>query len=76
MTAKKSQAIINTFTTHDVARLFGVSPATVRRWCREGKLEAVRQSARGRLSFKREEVAVAYLNRSLRRYLKGQPHSK
>jgi excisionase family DNA binding protein len=63
----------NLLTTAEVARLFNVSPATVRRWCRKGKLEAVRTSARGPLRFKREEVAVAYLNRSLRRYLQGQP---
>ena len=63
-------------TTSFVARLFGVSPATVRRWCREGKLEAVRTSARGPLRFKREEVAIAYLNMSMRRYLRSQPRGK
>lgn len=67
MTAK----MVNLLTTGEVARLFNVSPATVRRWCRKGKLEAVRTSARGQLRFKREEVAMAYLDRSLRRYLKG-----
>ena len=72
MTAK----MVNMLTTGEVARMFNVSPATVRRWCREGKLEAVRTSARGQLRFKREEVATVYLDRSLRRYLKGQPGGK
>jgi excisionase family DNA binding protein len=69
MTDKKAQAM-NLFTTREVARLFGVSPATVCRWCRKGRLEAVRATARGPLKFRREEVAVAYLNRAMHRYLK------
>jgi excisionase family DNA binding protein len=72
MTAK----MVNMLTTGEVARIFNVSPATVRRWCREGKLETVRKSARGQLRFRREEVATVYLDRSLRRYLKGQPGGK
>lgn len=72
MAEEEARMMKGVFTTRDVARLFGVSPATVRRWCREGKLEAMRTSARGSLRFKREEVAIAYLNRSIQRYLRGQ----
>jgi len=58
-------------TTVDVARLFNVSPATIRRWARLGKLGAVRASSRGPLEFERQDVAVALLDRSIRRYLKN-----
>jgi excisionase family DNA binding protein len=60
-------------TTGEVARLFNVSCATVRRWYRQGKLGALRIGTRGALRFKRQDVAVAYLDRAIRRYLKNSP---
>jgi excisionase family DNA binding protein len=63
-----------TLTTAEVARLFHVGPATVRRWTRQGKIRAFRLSPRGALRFRREDIAIAYLDRSIRRYLNNLPH--
>lgn len=57
-------------TTRDVARIFNVHPATVRRWCEQGKIKS-RRGPRGAHLFKREDIAVAYLDRNIRRYLKN-----
>ncbi len=56
--------------TRDVARIFNVHPATVRRWCEQGKIKSAR-GPRGVRLFKREDIAVAYLDRSIRHYLKN-----
>ena len=32
----------NLLTTHEVAKLFGVHPQTVRRWARDGRLREIR----------------------------------
>jgi excisionase family DNA binding protein len=56
-------------TVRDVALLFGAHPSTVRRWCGRGKIKAYRTGPRGELMFKREDVAIAYLDRSIRHYL-------
>jgi excisionase family DNA binding protein len=58
-------------TTRDVARIFNVHPATVRRWCEQGKIKCHRTGAHGARLFKREDIAVAYLDRSIRHYLKN-----
>jgi excisionase family DNA binding protein len=63
----------NRLTTAEVARLFNVSPTTIRRWAQLGKLRAVRYSPHGPLEFERREVAAVYLDRSIRRYLKKAP---
>jgi excisionase family DNA binding protein len=60
-------------TTGEVARLFNISRATVRRWHRQGKLIGLRTSRRGALRFRREDVAVIYLDRAIKRYLKRSP---
>jgi excisionase family DNA binding protein len=56
-------------TTRDVARIFGVHPSTIRRWCERGKIRAFRTGPRGTWMFKREDVAVAYLDRGIRHCL-------
>lgn len=53
-------------TTGEVARIFGVQPSTIRRWCEQGKIKAHRTGPRGTCRFKREDVAIAYLDRSIR----------
>lgn len=58
-------------TTRDVARIFGVHPSTIRRWCEQGKIKTYRAGPRGARVFKREDIAVAYLDRSIRRTLKN-----
>jgi excisionase family DNA binding protein len=60
-------------TTSGVARIFGVHPGTIRRWCEQGKIRAYRSSPRGRRWFSREDVAAAYLDRSIRQYLNRHP---
>ncbi len=56
-------------TTREVARIFGVHPSTIRRWCEQGKIKAYRASPRGIRKFKREDIAIAYLDRSIRHCL-------
>jgi excisionase family DNA binding protein len=68
---KEPRAAATMLTTAEVARLFNVSPATVRRWTRQGKIRAFRTSPHGALRFRREDIAIAYLDRSIRRYLKN-----
>jgi len=58
-------------TTSEVARIFSVHPSTVRRWCDQGRIKFRRASPRGPRLFKREDVAVAYLDRSIRSCLKN-----
>ena len=58
-------------TTSEVARIFSVHPSTIRRWCDQGKIRFRRASPRGVRLFKREDVAVAYLDRSIRSCLKN-----
>ena len=58
-------------TTSEVARIFSVHPSTIRRWCDQGKIKFHRASSRGVRLFKREHVAVAYLDRSIRSCLKN-----
>jgi len=58
-------------TTSGVARIFSVHPSTVRRWCDQGRIKFHRASARGTRLFKREDIAIAYLDRSIRSCLKN-----
>ncbi len=64
--AKKSMR-----TTREVARIFEVHPSTIRRWSDQGKIKSYRTGPRGIRMFKREDVTVAYLDKSIRHYLKN-----
>jgi excisionase family DNA binding protein len=55
-------------TTAEVARIFNVHPGTIRRWCAQDKIKS--QVTGGKRLFKREDVAIAYLERSIRAYLR------
>jgi excisionase family DNA binding protein len=57
-------------TTSEVASIFNVHPGTIRRWCEQNKLRSYRTGAGGRRRFKKEDIAVAYLEKSIRNYLK------
>jgi len=57
-------------TTGDVARIFDVHPGTIRRWCEQGKITAYRITSRSNRRFRREDVAVAYLDRSIQEELR------
>ena len=61
----------NMMTTGEVARLFGVHANTVRRWSDRGIIKAYRIGPRGDRRFRREDVAVLFLERAIRRHLKG-----
>ena len=71
-TGQKSQVVSTRLSTREVAGIFGVHPNTIRRWNREGKIQAERVGARGDLRFRREEVAVYYLDRAIEKFLKGK----
>ena len=58
--------------TGEVAAIFEVHPNTIRRWSEEGKLVAEKIGPRGDRKFRREEVAVYYLDRAIEMYLKGK----
>ena len=61
----------NMLTTGEVARLFNVHTDTVRRWSDQGIIKAYRIGPRGNRRFRREDVAVLYLERAIQKYLKG-----
>jgi len=67
---KNETARTTRLTTGEVARIFDVQPATIRRWCELGKIKACPVDRRGHRGFKREDVAVAYLDRSFRQYIR------
>jgi DNA-binding transcriptional MerR regulator len=56
-------------TTGDVALIFDVHPATIRRWSKQGKLKPHSIGQHGERKFRRDDVAVAYLYRAIKRYL-------
>ena len=58
-------------TTGEVAKIFNVQPGTVRRWCQQGMIRYFRADARSARMFKREDVAMAYLDRAILKCLKG-----
>jgi hypothetical protein len=57
-------------TTGDVAVIFNVHPCTVRRWCRLGKLQSSPHNSGKHLRFQRWDIAAAYLDKSIREYLR------
>lgn len=58
-------------TTREVARIFSVHPSTIRRWSDQGKIKAYRTGPRAVRMFKREDIAIAYLDRGIRYCLKN-----
>ena len=69
---KKPEKPISTMlTTGEVARIFNVHAGTIRRWSQQGILKAYRIEPRGDRRFRREDVAILYLDRAIHKYLKG-----
>ena len=71
--SKKQGKIISTMlTTSEVARIFNVHTSTVRRWSERGIIKSYHTGPRGARRFRREDVAVAYLDRAIQKYLKDE----
>ena len=58
-------------TISDAARLLNVHVNTLRRWNKQGIIKAYRIGSRGDRRFRREDVAVLYLDRAIQKHLKG-----
>ena len=69
---KKNQdrPISTMLTTSDVARIFNVHASTIRRWSKQGEIKSYHTGPRGELRFRREDVAVLYLDLAIKKYLK------
>ena len=63
------KGIGNMLTTGEVARLFSVHDCTARRWAERGILKAYRVGPRSDRRFRREDVAVFYLEKAIRKHL-------
>ncbi len=69
---KQDKPLTTMLTTGEVARIFNVNASTVRRWSEQGMIKSYRIGPRGERRFRREDVAVLYLNRAIQRYLKDE----
>jgi excisionase family DNA binding protein len=69
---KKEQKLSTLLSTGEVATIFEVHPNTIRRWADEGKLTAEKTGPRGDRMFRREDVAVYYLDRAIEAFWKGK----
>jgi excisionase family DNA binding protein len=67
---RRGESKTTLLTTREVADIFNVHPSTIRRWCSQGKIKSFRTGTGGKWQFKREDVAVAFLEKSIRAYLK------
>lgn len=70
--ADKEQKFSTLLSTGEVAAIFKVHPNTIRRWSKEGKLVAEKIGPRGDRKFRREDVAVYYLDRAIEMFLRGK----
>jgi len=57
-------------TTGEVARLLNVNDSTVRRWNERGILKAYRIGPRGERRFRRDDIAIFFLDRAVQKYLR------
>ena len=67
----ENNGLTRMMTTGEVTRLFNVHTNTVRRWSEQGILKTYRVGTRGDRKFRREDVAVFYLERAIQKYLKS-----
>jgi excisionase family DNA binding protein len=71
-TKNPERPISTVLTTGEVARILGVHASTVRRWSDLGKIKSSRSGPRGARRFRREDVAVFYLDRAIQRLVRGR----
>ena len=64
------EQISNMLTTGEVARLLNVHASTVRRWSNRRIIKAYRIGPRGERRFRRDDIAVFFLERAAQKYLK------
>ena len=64
------EQVKNMLTTGEVACLLNVHPSTVRRWSDRRIIKAYRIGPRGERRFRRDDVAVFFLERAVQKYLK------
>ncbi len=57
-------------TTGEVARLLNVNDSTVRRWNDRGIIKAYRIGPRGERRFRRDDIAIFFLDRAVQKYLR------
>lgn len=67
---KQDRQISTMLTVSEVARIFQVHASTIRRWNEKGIIKSYRIGPRSTPRFRREDVAVLYLDRAIQRYLK------
>ena len=67
---KPEKPISTMLTAGEVARIFNVHANTIRRWSEQGIIKAHRVGPRSARRFRREDVAVLYLDRAIQKYLK------
>ena len=67
----ESNGLTNMMTIGEVARLFNVHTNTVRQWSERGILKAYRIGPRGDRKFRREDVAILYLERAIKKHLRS-----
>ena len=68
----QDRPISTMLTTNEVARIFNVHPSTIKRWSDQGILKSHRVGPRGERRFRREDVAVLYLDKAIQKYLKDK----
>lgn len=67
---KQEKPISTLLTTGEVARIFNVHSNTIRRWSEHRLIKSYRVDPAGDRRFRREDVAVLYLDKAIQKYLK------
>ena len=69
---KQGKLLTTMLTTGEVARIFNVHASTIRRWSDQGLIKSYRIGPRAERRFRREDVAVLYLNRAIQKLLEHE----
>ena len=64
------ERISTMLTTGEVARLFNVHASTVRGWNERGIIKTYRIGPRGERRFRRDDIAILFLDRAAQKYLR------